>query len=81
MAKRVRTDDKYVVCPFYQSRRVNSISCNGFCWPHSTIVQIYDHTGDLRTQLDVFCCGDYKKCELYRAIREARFQGELDEEL
>ena len=81
MAQKIRVDDKYVLCPLYQGRRVNSISCNGFCWPDSTIVQIYDRKSDIRTQLDVFCCGDFKKCEMYRAIVEARFEGVFDESL
>ena len=79
MKARVTADDKSIICPLYQRRTQNSISCNGFCWPDSTIVQCYVKKQDLLIQLKVFCKEHYKKCELYRAVIAARFQEELDE--
>ena len=79
VAKKVTVDDKMVLCPLYNGRRVNSISCQGFCHPDSYIVQVFNRKEDIYIHMNTFCKASYRKCELYRAIMEARFLGELDD--
>ena len=78
---KVTADDKNIVCPLYRKRTQDSIYCQGFCWPHSRIIQLYDNKQDLLIQLKVFCKEHYKNCELYRAVIAARFMEEMDETL
>ena len=58
-------------CPFYkfddgQKRR---IVCEGIV-DKSTLALTYRHRCDYDTQLSVFCCEHYKKCEVYRMLME-----------
>ena len=60
----------YVRCPFYQSDDgKNRIVCEGVV-ADSTLSQYFRKRCDLQTQMRVFCCEHYKKCELYRMIIE-----------
>lgn len=59
-----------VQCPFYKyddGRR--RITCEGLI-DKSSIALIYLTRGDYDTQLLVFCCEHYKKCEIYRMLME-----------
>lgn len=66
-------------CPFYkfddgQKRR---IVCEGIV-DKSTLALTYRHRCDYDTQLNVFCCEHYKKCEVYRMIMDAKYDDEED---
>ena len=80
--KRVRVTAKLLVheadakCPFFHWAKGQTIACEGF-YPGAGIVQRFQKIRDAETQIR-FCCGRYKNCELYRAIMEARYAGELD---
>ena len=59
-----------VQCPFYKyddGRR--RITCEGLI-DKSSIVLSYLTRNDYDTQLLVFCCEHYKKCEIYRVLME-----------
>ena len=59
-----------VQCPFYKyddGRR--RITCEGLV-DKSSIALIYLTRGDYDTQLLVFCCEHYKKCEIYRMLMQ-----------
>ena len=59
-----------VKCPFYRfddgKRR---ITCEGMI-EDSSVALIYRKKSDYLTQIDVFCCEHYKKCEVYRILME-----------
>jgi hypothetical protein len=80
--KRVRVTAKLLVheadakCPFFHWAKGQTIACEGF-YPGAGIVQRFQKIRDAEAQVR-FCCGKYKNCELYRAIMEARYAGELD---
>ena len=63
----------YVKCPFYHRDDArSSITCEGFM--DDMIIKLqYRKKADLKQQLKVFCCEHYEKCEIYRAIMEAKY--------
>lgn len=60
-----------VLCPFYNfdDPHIKRIVCEGFV-EDSTLAQTYLRKKDYQTQLRVFCCENYKKCEVYRMLME-----------
>lgn len=60
----------YVQCPFYKNddgkKRIN---CEGLI-EDSILALIYHRREDYETQINVFCCEHYKKCEVYRLLME-----------
>lgn len=69
-----RTDTR-VLCPFYQydealnRQKAYKITCEGIV-DGSTLILNYRRKGDFRTQLDVFCCEHFRRCEIYRMLME-----------
>lgn len=59
-----------VQCPFYKyddgKRR---ITCEGLV-DDSSLALIYQRKSDYETQINVFCCKHYEKCEVYRMLME-----------
>lgn len=59
-----------VKCPFYKfddgKRR---ITCEGII-EDSSLALIYHKKVDYETQIDVFCCEYYEKCEVYKLLME-----------
>lgn len=67
-----------VLCPFYRSERGRSIGCEGMT-ERSWIVQYYASVKDKLEQKRIFCnTGNYRKCEIYRAVMEAKYAEEED---
>lgn len=64
-------------CPFYKfdDGQKKRIVCEGII-DRSTLALTYRHRKDYDTQLCVFCCEHYKKCEVYRMIMEAKYDEE-----
>lgn len=62
-------------CPFYKSDdgQKRRIICEGLV-DKSTLALTYRRRNDYETQLSVFCCEHYKKCEVYRMIMEAKYE-------
>lgn len=64
----------YVRCPFYRGddgkRRIN---CEGLI-EKSCTAQIYQRREDFQNQMSIFCCEQYKKCEIYRMIMGAKYE-------
>lgn len=66
-----------VQCHFYRSDDAGKkrIICEGIV-DKSTLTLTYHRRTDYDTQLGVFCCEHYKKCEVYRMIMEAKYDEE-----
>lgn len=64
-----------VKCPFYKyddgKRR---IVCEGAFDEGDSLANVFRKGGGYERQMEVFCCGDHTKCELYRMIA-ARYEG------
>ena len=63
-----------VLCPFYKyddGRR--RITCEGFV-EGSNLALIYRHAFDFKQQIESFCCANYKSCEVYRMIMDAKYE-------
>ena len=60
----------YVRCPFYKhddGRR--RITCEGIV-EDSSLALIYHKKADYETQIRVFCCEKYEKCEVYQLLMD-----------
>ena len=64
-------------CPFYRSDdgQKRRIICEGIV-DRSTLALTYRRRADYETQLGVFCCEHYKKCEVYTMIMAAKYDEE-----
>lgn len=63
----------YVKCPFFKKAEKMKITCEG---PHDDcqcLNQIYKNNNARNKQLKIFCQNEYKKCEIYRMIEEAKY--------
>ena len=59
-----------VQCPFYKyDDGKQRITCEGIV-DNSSLALIYQRRNDYETQINVFCCEHYKKCEVYRMLME-----------
>ena len=59
-----------VRCPFYKyDDGVKRITCEGIV-EDSSLALIYRKKRDFETQIRVFCCEHYEKCEIYRILME-----------
>jgi hypothetical protein len=59
------------LCPFYRSdeARRKRIVCEGLV-DKSILALAFRKRNDYDTQLGVFCCEHYKKCEVYRMLMQ-----------
>ena len=64
-----------VQCPFFKfdEDKKKRIVCEGFV-DKSTLALIYCRKKDYETQLRVFCCEHYKKCEVYRMLMSSKYE-------
>ena len=60
-----------VKCPFYcyDDMKAKKIVCEGV-GESETVSLFYREKQEFQKQLDVFCCENYEKCEIYRAVME-----------
>lgn len=58
-------------CPFYKfdDFKKRRISCEGIV-DNSTLALYFYRKKDYDTQLNVFCCEHYKKCEIYMMLMQ-----------
>lgn len=58
-------------CPFFRSdvEKQKRINCEGIV-DRSTLALTFDRKKDYKTQLGVFCCEHYKKCEVFRMLMQ-----------
>lgn len=56
-----------VLCPFYKNDGIQRIVCEGLV-SDSSITLTYMNKVDCKRQKKVFCCKNYKKCEVYRML-------------
>ena len=65
-----------VQCPFYKyDDGKQRITCEGLV-DNSSLALIYRNRSDYETQINVFCCAHYKKCEVYRMLMSAKYDEE-----
>lgn len=64
-------------CPFFRSDvgKQKRIICEGIV-DRSTLALYFDRKKDYETQLRVFCCEYYKRCEIYRMLMESKYDEE-----
>ena len=63
----------YVQCPFWQKDDGRSfIQCEGMGDAHSSTHR-FDNKAKYETQMFVFCCEHYKKCEYYRMLMKTKY--------
>ena len=64
-------------CPFFRSDvgKQKRINCEGIV-DRSTLALTFQRKKDYDTQLGVFCCEHYKKCEVHRMLMEAKYDEE-----
>lgn len=62
-----------VKCPFFKNLQKQKIYCEGVCDDCISTIQTYRNNKDRDKQLDIFCCKHFEKCEIYRAIEEAKY--------
>ena len=65
-----------VQCPFYKyDDGKQRITCEGLV-DQSSLALIYQKRCDYETQINVFCCEHYKKCEVYMMLMAAKYDEE-----
>lgn len=62
----------YARCPFYRRDSRVTISCEGLT-EQSVIRQFFGTIQGCDIQFETFCSGHYERCELYDAIRRAKY--------
>ena len=67
----------YAQCPFFRSSvdGKRRIVCEGIV-DKSTLALTFNRKTDYNTQMSVFCCEHYKRCEVYRMIMAAKYDEE-----
>ena len=68
-----------VLCPFYKyDDGKQRITCEGLVGKKedSSLALIYHSKKDYETQIDVFCCEHYKRCEVYTMLMNAKYDEE-----
>lgn len=66
----------YVKCPFFKyDDGKQRITCEGII-EGSSLAQIFHTKSDYETQIDVFCCNHYQKCEIHRMLMENKYDEE-----
>lgn len=68
-------------CPFYRSMeretsRKYRVSCEGPSERGTMSMEMFS-LADLDTQVRVFCCENWKKCEVYRLLMTEKYDMEL----
>ena len=67
-----------VLCPFYKyDDGKQRITCEGLV-DDSSLALIYHQKIDYETQINVFCCENYKHCEVYRMLMENKYEEDRD---
>lgn len=69
-----RWKDAEVKCPFYLSSDCSQrtgyvIRCEGMAEGSKLCYRLRSR-GQLETQMGTFCCGEYKKCEIYQMLAD-----------
>ncbi len=63
-----------IKCPFYVNDKLKdrTITCEGM-FDRSQCTHKFRRGSDRLQQMELFCAGSYQKCEIYRAIMEAKY--------
>ena len=65
-------------CPFYKhdSYKHKIIICESILDEKGSSTQRFRRQSDRLRQLECFCAGDYRKCEIYRMILQTKYPDE-----
>ena len=65
-------------CPFWREIRQTSqrIGCEGLT-DHCQIILAFDSPYKRDQHEEIFCCEHYRRCEIYRAVIEAKYAEEV----
>ena len=69
-----KLNDRDALCPFFCAHTKLSVICEGVV-PDSSVKMNFDSAKLKDIQYNVFCCGRYDYCEMYRAI-QANYEDE-----
>lgn len=61
--------DNYAVCHFFLRSNSNTITCCGVI-DGTRLSWSFPDRKDKDRQMDVFCCGKYQNCEVYRMLKD-----------
>lgn len=64
-----KLNDRDAKCPFFFAHTKSSVICEGVI-PDSSARLNFDSAKAKNIQYEVFCCGKFENCEMYRAIQE-----------
>lgn len=63
-----------VRCPFYRAdMNDTTIKCEGIIDDSGLTLTFY-HKRDFVKQVTVFCCDRFQNCEIYRMLKEAKYE-------
>ena len=67
-------------CPFYRhdSARYKTITCEGV-FDRSRVEHSFRRARDRELQLEIYCAGCYQRCEIYRAVIDARYPDDANQ--
>lgn len=72
--QKVKTDWRsvYVMCPFYKGNDAMKLRCESFLDGATNAINFQSAEG-LNFHMTEYCSKHFRCCELYRAIREAKY--------
>lgn len=68
-------NDADAVCPFYHTQRTSQrvIICESI-YPDSICMLRLNNTDDFNYHFETYCCCEYQKCELYKAVCKSSYK-------
>ena len=65
-----------VLCPFYKGGHAVAINCEGPFYSCLRVQMLFDSKSAMLIHLRTFCTKEYKKCEIYNMIYQAKYNDE-----
>lgn len=67
----------YALCPFFKQDDDDKrrIVCEGLV-DDSSLTLSYIYSKDYRSQMDIFCCGAFESCEVFRMLIRDKYEEE-----
>jgi hypothetical protein len=64
-----------VGCPFYQYDDGRRLVCEGV-FDESVLVSLFRNKSSCQSQMRIFCCDHFDKCEIYRMLMALKYEEE-----
>ena len=64
-----------VKCPFFRAYGSHSVLCESFMDGAGNRT-CFRHGADRERHMELYCCGKYDYCEVYRMVKEAKYDDE-----